>query len=376
MIRLSIGLLFVLGCAANAEPPNPVPEPHPAPPTMDCSDVSSCEAACEKGDVPSCVKAGKEMHRAPLEIDVTRLVKVLDRACTGGAADACVELANLHLQAPGLPRDDAKAWRFIQRACELNDPVGCFTLAREEVEKASLRAADGKPANSPAVALALEVARVACMKDDGRACALYGMTVGSFSPSATDGAKWRARGADLLEGSCLRGTRDDCFIAAQQVAGLAGSEQLQRARRLLDRGCELDDLESCLEVAAALPRSQDRDKEAIYRKACAAGSDEGCIIIGKAERDGLVAASDGTKGEALLARGIRLAKARCDLAEDKGCSNLAKALPLGAPGSAACTAGRTGAAGRRWGRGRRRRTSPTRARRALGRCLGASAVGR
>jgi hypothetical protein len=84
-----------------------------------------------------------------------------------------------------------------------------------------------------------------------------------------------------------------------------------------------------VQLAANLPQGQAALKESLYRKACDKGSDEACIILARAEREGIVAAQDGTAGQTLFSKGAALAKARCDLAQDRSCSVLAKSLALG-----------------------------------------------
>ncbi len=331
MLRGSSGvpILLLLGCASASDPTASAQKPPPEPKALVCTDVASCEASCAGGDVPSCVTAAKRMHRAPLEADLPRLVRVLERGCDGGRAAACVELANLYGSAPALAQEETKAAVFAERACKLEDAVGCLTVARDELDPAKVKQGGPDPTSSPRVTHALQVARAACDKDDGRACAIYAMTALALSSPPSETARYAARASELLEASCLRGTTEDCLAGAMQIAGPSGAGQPSRVLRLLERGCELDDADSCIQIAAGLQGNDPRKAE-LYRKACAAGSDEGCMVIGKAEQDGLAAPTDATKGSTLILKGIRIAKARCDLADDAGCRNLAKSLPLGA----------------------------------------------
>src|SRR5438132_3841645 len=49
----------------------------------------------------------------------------LDKACKGGRAAACYELANAYKSARGVPRDLKKAADLWRRACKLGDKDAC-----------------------------------------------------------------------------------------------------------------------------------------------------------------------------------------------------------------------------------------------------------
>ncbi len=323
--RLVVATL--LGCgSASPSPEEPATRRAPAAATP-CATVVACEEACGEGGVEACSRAARLMRQAPLDATLPRLVAALTGACDGKQVRACMDLATLHLAAPGLPRDEARARTFVERACELDDPVACLTFAREEIESAPLPPSAPKAA-SPTLKRALDLARAACDRGDGQACALYAKVLEIFPTTEAEHASYAARGSELLESSCLGGKGDHCMMAALQIAGPGFDRQPSRVRRALQRGCDLLDNEACLQLAANMPKSELAAKEAIYRGACARDSDEACIILGKAERDGLVQAKDETRGERLLARGIDLARARCGLGEENGCRNLARAVPL------------------------------------------------
>lgn len=315
-------LAVLTACTPDPLPPA-APNPSPKPSAAACVDARTCEAACLAGQTPSCAKAAKHMRASPVDADAKRLAAVLERACDGGEGHACVELTQVHRYAPSLTFDREKGERWIARACELGDPVGCITPAREEVAAAPLRPWEARPASSPGMKRGIELAQKRCDAGDGRSCAIATAMLQMFPAKGVDVAALDARAATLLEKSCEGGEVDDCEPAALQIAGPRFDGDPARVERMLSRGCELGDFDSCAQMAVNLPRSQQMQAEAILRKACERGGDAGCFMVALADR-----ARGSEKWKSLVERGVRIARARCELADEEGCSHLAKSLPL------------------------------------------------
>jgi TPR repeat protein len=321
---LVLSWMLSAACARNEAPPPKAPVPE-APKPLVCDGLATCEASCDAGDADSCVKAAKAMHDAPLEADALRLRAVLSRACDAGKAASCAELSKLLLYSPALAIDEAASKAALTKGCDLGSAVSCLGLATDR--SAATDEEVRKSATGPLAQRAAKLAREGCDKGEGRSCLLASMIGGMIDAPDADDAKLEAKALELLQQSCLGGAVDDCMPAAYQLAkDQGGTEALFRAKNMLRRGCDLGALDACMQLGAEMPRHL---KEPIYRKACAAGSPEGCIVLGKAEKDGVAAASDDTKGAKLMTLGVRLARARCDLAEDEACRVLARSLPLG-----------------------------------------------
>lgn len=270
------------------------------------------------------------MHASPLEASAERLSEVLGAACDAGHGPSCIERAQLLLYAPGLARDEQRAHELAERACALRDPVGCLTAGRHELDPTRLAHGSTAPEAVPSIERALQLAREACEKQNsGKGCALASMPMPGSRISEAERARYGERAATLLEAACKAGEIPACMQAALQVAGARGDGDPVRIKAILEDGCAIGAVEACVQLAVNLPKGQAALKETLYRRACDKGSDEACIILARAERDGIVAASDPSGGKALFEKGASLAKARCDLALDRSCSVLAKSLALG-----------------------------------------------
>lgn len=108
-----------LGHAPSCAPPTAAP-----PPAIPTGDL---ERGCASGDGAACMAlAGRHLAAEPR--DAIAAAALLDRACAGGHALACVNLGLMLLRGDGLPRDPTRGAALHQRACDLGLAVACGRL--------------------------------------------------------------------------------------------------------------------------------------------------------------------------------------------------------------------------------------------------------
>jgi hypothetical protein len=300
----------------------------PKPRLAACTDLRTCEATCLAGETTTCTKAAGHMVDAPLDADAKRLAAVLERACDGGDAGACVEVVRVHRYAPSLSFDPDRARAWIDRACELGDPLGCLTPARGEVEAAPLRDWEKTPPKSPEVKRGIELARKKCDEGHGRSCGVAAAMLQVFPVDGVDPGALMARAQTLMEQSCLKGEKADCEPAAFALAGPRFDESSDRVDRVLSRGCELGDLDACARFAMKLAATDRAKAEVTLRQTCERGGDVACLLVAQADLARANAGQGGASWKVSAMRGVKIARARCELGDEEGCDSLAKALPL------------------------------------------------
>lgn len=87
------------------------------------------ERACELRDVPSCVTAAR-MHASGAGVPPSRArqLELLDAACTLGDGTACAVAAKAHANGTGVARDERRAHELWQRACAGGVEAACEQL--------------------------------------------------------------------------------------------------------------------------------------------------------------------------------------------------------------------------------------------------------
>lgn len=87
------------------------------------------ERACELRDVASCVSAAR-MHASGAGVPPSRIrqLELLDKACTLGDGTACVIAAKAYTNGTGVPVDERRAHDLWQRACANGVATGCEAI--------------------------------------------------------------------------------------------------------------------------------------------------------------------------------------------------------------------------------------------------------
>ena len=88
--------------------------------------------ACKLGETAACVNAGAILvqGRGKVTAAPKEAARLFAHACEKRRAEACFNLASLTKKGLGVARDEAKARRLKQRACELGLPRACRELSR------------------------------------------------------------------------------------------------------------------------------------------------------------------------------------------------------------------------------------------------------
>jgi TPR repeat protein len=142
-------------------------------------------AACQAGDKAAC----------------TRMAPELERACTGGAADACGYLGWLYSNPKALGEDFPKAAAWAAKGCDAGDQDSCTRHAW-----ATLRG-EGVPRDEAKGVAALDAL---CTAGQFPACTRLGVAL-----AGKQTARDLARAKVLLARACTGGEQDACVMAKQ-----------------------------------------------------------------------------------------------------------------------------------------------------------------
>jgi TPR repeat protein len=97
----------------------------------------SYQVGCDGNDAASCYNLAVIVRTA--RADDPSIGAPLERACSLGVADACMDQCTRYVRGDGVPHDGSRAAPFCERACNSNVALGCNVLG------ALLLAGDGVP---------------------------------------------------------------------------------------------------------------------------------------------------------------------------------------------------------------------------------------
>ncbi len=240
-------------------------------------------------------------------------IERLTSRCDAGEGEACAQAAVQLRDAD--PVDWARATRMSSRACELGREVECFYVG-----VAHERGGRGLPED---LALALAMYERACEARESAGCynaALFRLQGQGVDAADEAGGCRRARqGCDLDHaGACE--VLGECYRDA--LGGL--TQDYLQARQLFRRACDAEEDDGCVNLASlqldGRGGPEDRPQAlALYRAACGRGHRLGCRMSAKLEVEGVdpsVAAPEGAQrldalcrerdGEACLELGVFL----------------------------------------------------------------------
>ncbi len=228
------------------------------------------ERACAGGSADACVEVATWYQSGRNPASRARAADLLGRACDLGLARGCAELAEVLVDAEA--RDDARIVALYQRACDGGDAIGCNNLAAQYQRGIGV-------ARDPARALALY--RRAC---DGGAPAGC-VNLGTFYEDGAGVARDEAKAAALYRGACDRGSRMGCNnLGLLYHDGHGVPRDPARAADLFRRACDDGELPACINLGDLYERgagvARDGDQAvALYRRACAGESSKGCAAL-------------------------------------------------------------------------------------------------
>lgn len=114
----------------------------------DAKDLAPCGEDCDRGIAFACAIVATRVERGDgVPKDLTRAVRLLERACELRDAASCVSAARMHASGTGVPPNRAKQVELLTAACTLGDALACSVPAKAfangaGVTKDERRAAD------------------------------------------------------------------------------------------------------------------------------------------------------------------------------------------------------------------------------------------
>ena len=358
-------LLLAGSCDKGAKAPDQATAGAAATDQPVCTSVDTCRPRCERcgdscndDDATACLQLGRLHTRLPADFDLARAAQAYDRACTGGALEACAALGLQVQDGRGRDRDRDRAVALYQRACDGGRGVGCFNLGlmhasgtgdsldQERADELFRQAATHYRKSCDAGELpwcmnlgvlyengygvdkdekrSLAIYSEACHKGHGDSCVNLGLQELYGRGTVANPAGALKRIADVCAG------KDEflaCSVLGQMyLQSFEGVERApKRALTPLTRGCDGGQRQACFALARlyglgeGTKRDPVREKAALER-ACTLGSARACRTLAEFER------AETPDGSPQVADYYRRA---CYIGDGGACAQLALALENG-----------------------------------------------
>jgi uncharacterized protein len=237
------------------------------------------ERACDGGSAVGCNNLALEIFEGRASGDgftLARGAALLQHACELGSATACGNLGYYLLEHRTLPRDETRAVGLLTRACEGGYFRACGFLgslyyegAREDVPRAVEvldRGCKGHDALSCAtLGSVYHVGKAPIAKDDKRALELFESACDAGIAFACTGMGTvlllkeepeldRKRAAAAYTGGCVDAFPAGCYALGVACAGKLGDVCGDRADAALRRACDLGHADGCALLGARLQK--------------------------------------------------------------------------------------------------------------------------
>lgn len=222
------------------------------------NDLIDCKAQCEAGEVGSCNNfAIMVLKGAGVPADPSQADQLFAKACEGGNATACVNLAYRYYES-----NPSQAATLAERACAEGLAMGC------EVVGELSHFGRGVPKDTRK---AFRYYKAACDGGDHAGCTNTGLLL---SGAATDIPKNDALGALYYKRACDGGEPTACGnLGLKYEFGVAVKKDPRQAVELFDRACRMSGGGDCLRIAIAhqagfgVARDDSKARE-LYARAC------------------------------------------------------------------------------------------------------------
>ena len=242
--------------------------------------------------------------------DAEREREFLQRGCDGGHRDNCNALARIYSKEDS-EDNRVRARELFERACELESPAGCGSLA--------FYYRDGTGGKTQDLRRSRELFEEACDGDIPWAC----RELGQHLRQALGGEVDHERANKVLRKSCDDEDLLGCFRLARQYLNGNGAERdLARARQIFRRGCREEHWSSCTDLGRYyLNHEEEMEETATYffRKACEGGDAAGCLNLGYSY---LFARVPGSGGYSNFGEARRQFRSACEDGNAFGCWEL------------------------------------------------------
>jgi TPR repeat protein len=196
-----------------------------APPHGADDPAPSRQHACDLGSPVACTQIGWRLVTAPEGGEHrTRGVQMLERACGDGDPEACRVLAAAYFRGSwGLRSSRQRALHFYDKACNAGGTSSCLAAAG---------ILDSPGADPPDLATARAAYAEACLRDSAPACHQLGL----FWRDGRGGPKDTAWAAVWLQRACESDVPDGCLDLAGVLSRISAADA-QRGLRLQREGC-------------------------------------------------------------------------------------------------------------------------------------------
>jgi TPR repeat protein len=269
------------------------------------------QAACQKGDLAACVRAGRALEDGVgTAVDKSAAATFYRRACDGKDGDGCARLGWLIFTGEGVARDFPAGYALLEKGCDdLKSGEACFIMSVVNLSS-----------DSPELqALGRENLMASCA---------YGYLPGCYDlgHNFLEGTPGFARdpvGAVVIweMEACEKGYARACAAAGFEYQH---NEEIARdpvrAIQLYRKACDAGDPIGCSYLGRAHADgvgglARDPAKAAqLYASACDAGSGSACSLLAEAYRNGAGVGRDTTKADALARKGCELKSNYCEQA--------------------------------------------------------------
>ncbi len=196
---------------------------------------------CAGGDDATCLRLGRHLRDLGLH---AQAADILSGACDRQRADACAALADVRhrgVDLPPLSADaEAKLKSTAKKACDGGDAEACFDLAQSE---------DGQ--GSATAKKAMQLLAAACKQGNGPACRMGADLCEGYGRKLPDDPK---RALSMRESGCKAGDARSCVLAGKQAdEDSENPASGETSGPLYLRACSLGDAEGCVRLARASP---------------------------------------------------------------------------------------------------------------------------
>lgn len=98
----------------------------------DSRDLAPCVEDCDRGIAFACTVVAQRLEHGGEGVaqDLTRAVRLQERACELRDATSCVNAARMHVSGRGVPPSRQQQVELLGAACKLGDATACSTAAR------------------------------------------------------------------------------------------------------------------------------------------------------------------------------------------------------------------------------------------------------
>jgi hypothetical protein len=239
--------------------------------------------ACDGGHAGACNDLAVAYERGHgVAKDEAKALSLYDTACNSGAALACRNLGIAFRQGIGTPKDIERGLKASERSCDLGDEHGCLASGTGYANGIGAKVDADK---------AIKHFEVACTKGLVEACGYLGTLLVVGGAGA---AKDLARGTTLLTDACESKRPEACnnlgILARDGIISLDDPNGDKRWA-YFEKACTLEFGDGCVELGVMLERGQGRKADLakaveLYDKACTLGSGLGCYDLGIMARGG------------------------------------------------------------------------------------------